>query len=86
MLRRFGQMLGAGSGPGAVKQPPYVLRASDLDHNFSLVHLKPADGNNSPYIIRRSDDGYALEGTRIFPVCENGKPVSYRFFASVVAS
>lgn len=86
MLRSFGQMLNAGGGQGAVKLPPYVLRASDLDHNFSVVHLKPADGNNSPYIIKRDDDGYTLEGTRVFPVCENGKAVSYRFFASLVAS
>jgi hypothetical protein len=86
MLRRFSEMLTAGGGPGAVKKPPYVLRAKDLDHNFSYVHLKPADGNNSPYIIKRDDGGYTLEGNRTFPVCENGKAVSYRFFASLVAS
>jgi hypothetical protein len=85
-LRRFSAMLNAGGGAEAVKKPPYVLRASDLDHNFSVVHLKPADGNNSAYIIKRDDGGYTLEGTRTFPVCENGKAVKYRFFASLVAS
>ena len=84
MLRRFTEMLSAGGGPDAVKQPPYVLRAGDLDHNFLHVHLKPVDGNNSPYIIKRDDQGYALVGSRIFPVCENGKPVFYRFFANAI--
>jgi hypothetical protein len=86
MLRRFSEMLSAGGGPGAVTTPPYVLRAGDLDHNFQYVHLKPVDGNNSPYIIKRDDQGYTLVGTRVFPVCENGKPVYYCFFASAVES
>lgn len=85
-LRRFSSMLNGEGGAEAVKKPPYVLRAGDLDHNFSVVHLKPSDGNNSAYIIKRDDGGYTLEGTRTFPVCENGKPVLYRFFASLVAS
>jgi hypothetical protein len=84
MLRRFKDMLGAGAGAEAVKKPPYVLRASDLDHNFSYVHLKPVDGNNAPYKIKRDDHGYTLVGNQIFPVCENGQPVFYSFFASVV--
>jgi len=77
-LRSFARMQqGAGDRP-------FGFKADDLDHNFSFVHLKPADGNNSPYRIRRDNEGYALAGNRVFDFCENGKPVQYQMFASVI--
>ena len=82
MLRKFRDMLAAGSGPGAVKQPPYTIRAKDLDKNFALCYPLPTEGNNSPYKIERpTDEGFRLKGNKIFDVCENGKPAKYAFFA-----
>jgi hypothetical protein len=77
-LRSFARMQqGAGDRP-------FGFKADDLDHNFSFVHLKPADGNNSPYRIRRDNEGYALASKRAFDFCENGKHVQYEMFASVM--
>lgn len=82
MLKKFRDMLAAGSGEGALKTPPFVIKASDLDKNFGLCYPLPVDGNNAPYIIERpSDEGFRLKGNKVFDVCENGKPVKYLFFA-----
>jgi hypothetical protein len=82
MLAKFKSMLAAAAGDGAVKAPPFVIRASDLDKNFALCYPLPMDGNNNSYIVvRTSNEGYRLEGTQVFDVCENGKPFKYRFFA-----
>lgn len=87
MLKRFRDQLAAASGNAAVKAPPFVIKASDLDGNFSQCYLLPTEGDNAPYVIERtSDDGYTLRGARIFDVCENGQPVKYLFFASKVPS
>lgn len=87
MLVKFKDQLSAGSGDGAVKQPPFVIKASHLDKNFGLCYPLPVDGNNAPYTIDRpSDGGWKLQGTRIFDVCENGKPTRYRFFAERIPS
>ena len=86
MLKKFRDMVAAGSGDGAVKQPPYVIKAGDLDKNFELCYPLPVDGNNAGYTIDRSaDGGYKLHGQRIFDVCENGKAVKYRLFAERLA-
>jgi hypothetical protein len=64
---------------------PFGFKADDLDHNFSFVHLKPADGNNSPYRIRRDNEGYALVGNRTFDFKEGGGYiVQYQLFASLM--
>ena len=82
MLKKFRDMLAASSGDGAIKQPPFVIRARDLDKNFGLCYPLPMEGNNAPYVIERpSDEGYRLKGKMIFDVCENGKPAKYLFFA-----
>jgi hypothetical protein len=82
MLKKFRDMLMAGSGSGALKSPPFVIKASDLDKNFGLCYPLPQEGNNAAYVVERpSDDGFRLKGTRVFDVCENGKPVKYLFFA-----
>lgn len=87
MLKKFRDMLSGGSGDGAVKSPPFAIRASDLDDNFGLCYPLPVEGDNSPYIIERpSDEGFRLKGTRVFDVCENGRPVKYRFFAEKLAA
>jgi hypothetical protein len=77
-LRNFSRM------QQGARDRPFGLKADDLDHNFSFVHLKPADGNNSPYRIRRDNEGYALAGNRAFDFCENGKLVQYQMFASAM--
>lgn len=85
MLHKFRNDLTAGTGDGAVKNPPFVIRASSLDKNFALCYPLPLDGDNHPYkVIRNSPDGYRLRGTKTFDVCENGKPVKYLFFAEKV--
>lgn len=78
-LRNFSQM------QQAATDQPFGLKADDLDHNFSFVYLKPADGNNSPYRIRRDNGGYQIEANPVFDFCDNGSPVRYRIFASRVA-
>jgi hypothetical protein len=86
MLKKFKDMLSAGSGEDATKSPPYALKASDLDKNFELCHPLPVDGNNAGYTIDRSaTGGWRLKGQRIFDVCENGQAVKYRFFAERLA-
>lgn len=82
MLKKFREMLAGGSGDDAVKRPPYVIKASDLDKNFELCYPLPVDGNNAGYTIDRSvEGGYRFRGQRIFDVCENGQAAQYRFFA-----
>jgi hypothetical protein len=85
MLKKFRDMVAGGSGDNAVKQPPYVIKAGDLDKNFELCHPLPVDGNNAAYTIDRSvAGGFRLRGQRIFDVCENGKAVQYLFFAELL--
>ena len=85
MLKKFSEMLAAGSGGGNLNQPPYAIKAGDLDKNFELCHPLPVDGNNAAYTIDRSvDGGFRLRGQRIFDVCENGKAVQYLFFAELL--
>jgi hypothetical protein len=83
MLKKFRDQLVSSGGDGATKSPPFVIRARDLDQNFALCYPLPQDGNSAPYIVvRSSNEGWRLEGAKIFDVCENGKPVRYRVFAS----
>lgn len=84
MLHKFKSDLSGGTGNDATSRPPYTIRARDLDKNFAQCYPVPQDGDGgAPYIIRRvSDEGYSLEGASVFDVCENGKPVKYRFFAA----
>jgi hypothetical protein len=82
MLHKFKNELTAGSGDGATSAPPFVIRARDLDGNFSKCYPVPTDGGGFAYdVVRSSDEGYRLVGRKIFDVCENGKAVKYRFFA-----
>lgn len=70
------------SSSGDLKQPPFAIRAADLDKNFSMCFPRPTDGNNAPYRIDwGGNEGWALRGEKVFDICENGKPVKYRFFA-----
>jgi hypothetical protein len=78
-LRSFLQM------QQAAGDQPFGFRADDFDHNFSFVYLKPTDGNNSPYRVRRDDNGYQIEPSTVFDFCQNGNPVRYQMFASRVA-
>jgi hypothetical protein len=79
MLHKFSRQLAVG---GSVEAPPYVIRASNLDKNFSLCYPISIEGNNAPYsVIRAGEEGYTFKGNRVFDVCENGKPVKYLFFA-----
>lgn len=81
MLRKFREMLSASSGAD-LQAPPFAIRASDLDHNFRLCYPRPTEGNNAPYRIEwGAAEGWRLRGERVFEICENGKPVKYRFFA-----
>lgn len=87
MLRKFREQVSGSDGDNATKKPPFVIRASDLDKNFALCYPLPQDGDNPAYVVvRSSDEGWRLSGNKIFDVCENGKPVRYRFFAERVTS
>lgn len=69
----------------AAGDQPFGFRAGDLDHNFSFVYLKPTDGNNLAYRVRRDDNGYQIEASTVFDFCQNENPVRYKMFASRVA-
>lgn len=62
--------------------PPYQIRGRDLDENFKKASPITEDtGNNLPYKVESQEEGWRLKGQSLFWVCENGKPVLYRFFA-----
>ncbi len=83
MLCKFREQVSGVAQSGQANVPPFVIRASDLDKNFALCYPLPQEGNNTAYtVVRSSDEGWKLAGGKIFDVCENGKPVRYRFFAS----
>lgn len=78
MLTKFSEQLSGNNLSG----PPYVIKASDLDGNFKMLSPRSLDGNNSPYRLDwGGENGWVLHGRIVFDVCENGKPVKYRFFA-----
>lgn len=81
MLKKFRDMLSGQS----LQEPPFALKAADLDKNFGLCYPMEMGGDNAPYTIERSgDEGYKLRGTKPFDVCENGQPVRYLFFAEIM--
>ena len=85
MLHKFRDDLAAQTGEDAVKKPPFVIKAGDLDKNFALCFPIDLDGDNQPYrVIRSTPEGYRLRGNKVFDVCENGKPVRYMLFAEKV--
>jgi hypothetical protein len=67
-------------------QPPNVISAKDLDGNFTACSPLPATGANQPYKVLQEKDGWKLEPTLDFLICENGQPRRYRFFAQKVGS
>ena len=86
-LHKFKKQLIAATGDGAISQPPFVIRARDLDGNFGMCFPMPIDGANAPYVIERSVDGHwRLRGGKEFDVCENGQPVKYKVFAERMRS
>jgi len=62
-------------------KPPNVLDCRALDENFRACQPMTVTGNNFPYQTILSKDGWRLEGSFVFDVCENGSPTQYRFFA-----
>jgi len=64
--------------PGA---PPNAISAGALDKNFRACLPVESTGTNEPYRVVADGDGWKLEGTYVFAVCENGQPRRYRFFA-----
>ena len=75
----FKEQLKAG---GDFTQPPYRIRAADLDTNFARCRPKAQDGEAANgYKVDDSADGWELLPQTVFDVCENGKPVKYQFIA-----
>lgn len=79
---KFAEQARQGGNPRA-GGPPYQIRGRDLDKNFKKASPVTEDGgNNQPYKVESEIDGWRLKGQSLFWVCENGKPVLYRVFAS----
>jgi hypothetical protein len=66
--------------------PPNAISAKALDGNFTACSPLKATGPNRPYIVRQTKDGWELDPTVDFLICENGQPRRYRFFAQKVAT
>jgi hypothetical protein len=81
-LERFVDDLKRGANDPNV--PPHVISAGKLDRNYRRCYPKKIDGNSPPYKVDASDDGWRLIPATTFDVCENGKPVKYRFMAERV--
>jgi hypothetical protein len=60
---------------------PNAISGSALDGNFAACLPIKTTGNNPPYTVKADKDGWRLEPTMLFDICENGVPVQYRFFA-----
>ncbi|NBW13483.1 MAG: hypothetical protein EBR82_36305 [Caulobacteraceae bacterium] len=77
-LEKFADDLKGGNDPN---KAPCVISAGKLDRNFAKCSPIPMDGNGAPYKVDRQDGGWKLMPGVTFDVCENGKPVKYRFIA-----
>lgn len=64
--------------------PPYRIRGKDLDDNFNFCTARKMDGNNPPYKVDQSEDGWKIIPQIKFDVCENGNPVQYTFLAEKI--
>jgi hypothetical protein len=62
-------------------KPPNVISGGSLDDNFRWCLPAELDGDNQPYKVTSESDGWRLEPTMVFDVCENGQPRRIRFFA-----
>lgn len=68
-------------GGGDPGRPPHAISAGALDKNFRACLPVDGTGTNEPYRVVADGNGWRLEGTFVFDVCENGQPRRYRFFA-----
>ena len=63
-------------------KPPNAISGKALDGNFRWCLPADLDGDNQPYKVVKESEGWKLEPTVVFDVCENGQPRRYRFFAA----
>jgi len=66
-------------------QPPNSISAKALDGNFMACSPMLPSGTNQPYKVLQEKEGWRLEPTIDFLICENGRPRRYRFFAMRVS-
>jgi hypothetical protein len=62
-------------------EPPNCISAKALDDNFAACVPVAHTGENAPYIVIQDKDGWRLDPTVDFDVCENGVLKKFRFFA-----
>ena len=67
-------------------QPPNAISGTALDGNFAACLPLKLDGNNTPYKVKADSQGWLLQPTVVFDVCENGKARKYKFFAERVGT
>lgn len=80
-LIKFRRLLKNVIPPGEVGEPR-TISATHLDHNFASCCPKPLKGNSGDaYRISYENGGWTMEPVVQFDVCEDGKPVKYRFVA-----
>jgi hypothetical protein len=65
--------------------PPNAISAKALDGNFKACSPIAMTGQNQPYKVMDSKDGWRLDPLVDFLVCENGQPKRYRFMAQAIA-
>jgi hypothetical protein len=67
-------------------QAPNAISAGALDKNFRACLPLETTGNNEPYKVIADENGWRLDGTLVFDVCENGQPRKFVFFARKIGS
>jgi hypothetical protein len=67
-------------------QPPNAISGGALDKNFRSCLPLESTGSNEPYKVIADENGWRLDGTMVFDVCENGQPRKYRFFAQKIGA
>lgn len=77
-LESFAAMVRAGGNDAT--QPPFRIPSKTLDANYVAASPGKWDGNNPPYIVEFTPNGWRLKPVARFTICENGAPVDWMIF------
>jgi hypothetical protein len=70
----------AGQSSEEPGKPPNAISAGALDKNYLACLPIATDGNNANYRVDATAEGWKLEPTLVFDVCENGTPAKFMLF------
>lgn len=77
MARQSTAAVGGGTD---LTRPPYRIPSRVLDANYVAASPGKWDGNNPPYVVEFSPNGWRLKPVARFTICENGAPVDWLLF------